>query len=223
MVGAGIAYWLQSKGLEPGDTLVLLTSGDATKDARRIEGFSRFLAGTLDYTDKLTTETVSTTSTWTEQEITTLIEAHTCACEDSPERAKEYVTTSLPSIVTSASSSGGNLYVVSFDDDMTLGVLDSWATLGANSELSALKVSLASVGGMQELYDAMTGGEVVSQYVDEMMSMSYSPRMIVTAIDYMESYLTMEEWPYAVGGNEFEQTFIVDAQSAHSGTGYAGR
>lgn len=49
--GAGIAYWLQKNGMQPGDTVVVLYGDNGTVCSRRQEGFEQFLKGEVEYQD----------------------------------------------------------------------------------------------------------------------------------------------------------------------------
>ena len=55
--GAGIAYWLQKNGMQPGDTVVVLYGDNGTVCSRRQEGFEQFLKGEIEYQDKQTAAT----------------------------------------------------------------------------------------------------------------------------------------------------------------------
>gem|GEM_PF-612772 len=230
LVGAGMAYWLQTQGMKPGDTLVVLSGSDSAKNDRRMEGFSRFLLGDLQYTDKLTALSVSTTQAWKQPQIDALLAGFECQCESNNDKVSEYLTQNLSDIV-SASQDSKRLFVVTMDDDMVFGILDTFDSSSLTTEtkksFEALNVSVVSVGGMQELFDVMTGtdpqAETASTYFDNLATMWYSPMMVSTAINYLMTYLTIEQWPYGVGANEFEQTYVVDGQRASSIQGYAGR
>ena len=62
--GAGIAYWLQKNGMEPGDTVVVLYGDNGTVCSRRQEGFEQFLRGEVKYSDAQTGEYETTRISW---------------------------------------------------------------------------------------------------------------------------------------------------------------
>ncbi|MCL2783303.1 MAG: substrate-binding domain-containing protein [Propionibacteriaceae bacterium] len=228
-VGAGIAYWLQKNGMKAGDTLVTLIGDNGTVSSRRQEGFEQFLLGTRSYTDQATGQTYNTTETWTQDQIDALTATYKVVCNWSADTASQYLDQTLPDIVKSASASG-SLYVFSMDDEMTFGFLN---LLQGNSlddatraSLQSLNVYSSAIGGMQELYDVMLGksdlSSVADQYFDGMMSMSFSPKMMITAIDYMVQYLDGGNWSFKVGDGAYEPTFIVDKANASQYQGFTG-
>lgn len=230
-VGAGIGYWLQQQGLEPGDTLVTLIGDNGTVSSRRQEGFEQFLRGDVDYTDEHTGQTSSTTQVWTQQEIDALTQTYKEVCNWSADIAYQYLEQRLPDIIQDAQSAGGDLYVFSMDDEMTFGFMNllEGNTLNdaAKQDLEALDVSVSAIGGMQELYDVI-GGEapqapIADQYFDGLMSMYFSPRMMTSAIDFMVQYLDGADWTFEVGAGEYEPTWVVDDSNVSEYEGFSGR
>jgi ribose transport system substrate-binding protein len=229
-VGAGIAYWLQSKGMKPGDTLVTLIGDNGTVSSRRQEGFEQFLMGDRDYTDSQTKQTASTTQVWTQEEVDALTASYKVVCDWSADKAYGYLEASMGDIINSAQGAGGNLYVFSMDDEMTFGVMNllEGNTLSAEQKqtIEDMNVYISAIGGMQELYDVIAGtatqSAISQQYFDDIMSMYFSPKMMITAVDYMVEYLSLDSWPYEVGSGEYEPTFIVDATNAATTEGFTG-
>ncbi|MCL1906946.1 MAG: substrate-binding domain-containing protein [Propionibacteriaceae bacterium] len=229
-VGAGIAYWLQSKGMKPGDTLVTLIGDNGTVSSRRQEGFEQFLMGDREYTDSQTKQTASTTQVWTQEEVDALTASYKVVCDWSADKAYGYLEASMGDIINSAQGAGGNLYVFSMDDEMTFGVMNllEGNTLSAEQKqtIEDMNVYISAIGGMQELYDVIAGtatqSAISQQYFDDIMSMYFSPKMMITAVDYMVEYLSLDSWPYEVGSGEYEPTFIVDATNAATTEGFTG-
>jgi len=224
-VGAGIAYWLQKNGLEPGDTLITLIGDNGTVSSRRQEGFEQFLLGSRDYTDK-SGETFSTTAKWTQEQVDTLTARYKVVCNWSADAAYQYLEQTLPDI---ASSGIDKLFVFSMDDEMTFGFMNllqgNTLTDAAKKTLEDMNISISAIGGMQELYDVIAGksdlSPIADQYFDSLMSMYFSPQMMTTAIDYMIQYLE-GDWPFNVGDGAYEPTFIVDQSNAATTTGFTG-
>jgi len=225
-VGAGIAYWLQKNGMQPGDTLITLIGDNGTVSSRRQEGFEQFLLGTRDYTDK-SGATYKTSQTWTQDQINTLTATYKVVCNWSADTAYQYLEQSLPDIINSGIS---NLYVFSMDDEMTFGFMNllqgNTLSDADKSTLANMNVSISAIGGMQELYDVMTGksdlSPVADQYFDNLMSMYFSPQMMTTAINYMIQYLDGSSWTFKQGDGAYEPTFIVDKTNAGSTQGFTG-
>jgi len=229
-VGAGIGYWLQKNGMEPGDALVTLIGDNGTVSGRRQEGFGQFLTGAKDYSDKDTGQTYKTTKTWTQTDVDALSSKYKVVCDWSADAAYQYLEQTLPDIIKDAKANGGKLFVFSMDDEMTFGFMNllEGNTLddAAKKDLKDLKVYISAIGGMQELYDVMAGtapqSKIASEYFDGTMSMYFSPKMMTTAIDYMVKYLDGTDWKYKVGDGEYEPTFIVDKGNVSKYKGFSG-
>jgi len=78
---------------------------------------------------------------------------------------------------------------------------------------------------MQEMYDVMNGSSAQSYladlYFDDMMSVYFSPEMIVSVIEYMEDYLE-GNWNYEIGEGKYEPVWIVDKNNVSEYKGFAG-
>lgn len=227
--GAGIAYWLQQKGLEPGATLVTLIGDNGTVCSRRQEGFEQFLRGEVEYYDDATGESYKTTAVWTQEEIDALCADYKYVCNWSADGAYEYLEQKLSDIVKAAKANNNKLFIYSMDDEMTFGVLN---LLEANAvdeatkkDLEDMEVYISAIGGMQELYDVMSGASSQSgtadQYFDDIMSVYFSPKMMTNVIGYMEDYLA-GNWEYEVGAGKYEVVWIVDKNNVSEYEGFTG-
>lgn len=227
--GAGIAYWLQQKGMAPGDVLVTLIGDNGTVCTRRQDGFEQFLRGELKYEDDATGQTYETTQVWTQEEIDALTATYKTVCNWSADGAYDYLAQQLPDIVADAKAKGGNLYVFSMDDEMTFGFLNliegNELSDSVKADLEGLNVYISAIGGMAELYAVMEGtssqSALADQYFDDMMSVYFSPKMMTSAIDYMVQYLS-GDWTYEVGAGEYEPVWIVDRNNVTEYEGFTG-
>ena len=226
--GAGIAYWLQKNGLKAGDTVVVLYGDNGTVCSRRQEGFEQFLRGEIEYTDNLT-GSYATTETWAQEDLDKVFSAYTVVCNWSADGAYGYVEQKFDEIVAEAKANGGNLYIYSMDDEMTFGVLN-YLSAGASEEtladLEAMNVYISAIGGMQELYDVMSGVDaekcaIAEKYFDDMMSVYFSPKMMQTVIGMGVDYVN-GNWDYEVGSGSYEPVFIVDRTTAGATEGFTG-
>ena len=227
--GAGIAYWLQQKGMEPGATLVTLIGDNGTVCARRQEGIEQFLRGELKYYDDATGETYETATVWTQEQIDALCADYKNVCNWSADGAYEYLEQKLSDIVKKAKANNNKLFIYSMDDEMTFGVMN---LLEANAvddatkkDLESMEVYISAIGGMQELYDVMSGTSAqagtAQKYFDDMMSVYFSPKMMTNVIGYMEDYLA-GNWSYAVGEGKYEVVWIVDKNNVSQYEGFTG-
>lgn len=225
--GAGIAYWLQKNGMQPGDTVVVLYGDNGTVCSRRQEGFEQFLRGEIEYQDKQTGN-YKTTETWTQDQLDAVFNGYTVVCNWSADGAYQYIEQKFDEIVAAAKANNGKLYIYSMDDEMTFGVLnylEAGASPATLADLEAMDVYISAIGGMQELYDVMAGSDdqsdLAKQYFDDMMSMYFSPKMMQDVIDTGMKYLA-GDWSYEVGSGEYQPTWIVDANNVSQFEGFQG-
>ena len=225
--GAGIACWLQKNGMKPGDTVVVLYGDNGTVCSRRQEGFEQFLRGELKYED-LNEGEFETTEIWEQDALDKIFSTYTVVCNWSQDGAYGYIEQKFDEIVAAAKANTGKLYIYSMDDEMTFGVLN-YLEAGASQEtladLEAMDVYISAIGGMQELYDVLAGtdeqSELAAKYFDDMMSVSFNPKMMQTAIDLGVS-LVNGDWDYEVGSGSYEPVFIVDRNNAADVEGFQG-
>lgn len=203
--GAGIAYWLQQKGMVPGDVMVTLIGDNGTVCSRRQEGFEQFLRGEIEYFDGDKNASFKTDRVWTQEEIDALCADYKTVCNWSADGAYDYLEQKMSDIVKSAKDTG-KLYIYSMDDEMTFGLLN---LLEANAiddttkaDLEALDVYVSAIGGMAELYSVIDGtssqASIAQTYFDDLMSVYFSPKMMENVIGYMLDYLA-GNWEYNVG------------------------
>lgn len=227
--GAGIAYWLQEHGMEPGATLLTLIGDNGTVCSRRQEGFEQFLRGELDYYDAAKDETCHTTTVWTQEQIDALCADYKYVCNWSADGAYEYLEQKLDEIVAAAKANNGNLFIFSQDDEMTFGMLNLLEANAVSEETKAdlkdLNVYISAIGGMAELYAVMDGtsdqAAIAETYFDDMMSVYFSPAMFKDAINLMLDYLA-GNWDYEVGSGKYIDVWIVDRTNVDQYEGFTG-
>ena len=227
--GAGIAYWLQQKGMAPGDTMITLIGDNGTVCTRRQEGFEQFLRGEIEYYDEHTKTSYKTAEVWTQDQIDALCADYKVVCNWSADGAYDYLEQKLADIVAAAKGNNGKLFIYSMDDEMTFGVLrlleGNALSAETKADLEGLEVYISAIGGMQELYDVMAGtssqSPIAQQYFDDMMSVYFSPKMMTNVIGYMLDYLA-GNWDYEVGEGKYEVVWIVDKNNVSEYEGFPG-
>ncbi len=226
--GAGIAYWLQKSGMQPGDTVVTLYGDNGTVCKRREEGFRQFLKGEIEYSDKALGQSFSTTETWDDAALDAVFNTYSVVCNWSADGAYGYVEQKMDEIVAAAKANGNKLYIYSMDDEMTFGVLnylEAGASEATLADLEAMDVYISAIGGMQELYDVMAGtskqSATADKYFDDMMSVYFSPKMMQDVIDKMLDYLS-GSWSYEQGAGEYQPVWIVDRTNVSEYEGFKG-
>ena len=227
--GAGIAYWLQQKGMEPGATMVTLIGDNGTVCSRRQEGFEQFLRGEIEYYDDHTKQSYKTATVWTQEQIDALCADYNVVCNWSADGAYEYLEQKLADITAAAKANNGKLFIYSMDDEMTFGMLNllegNALDDATKADLEAMEVYISAIGGMQELYNVIDGSAaqapVAAKYFDDMMSVYFSPKMMTNVIGYMEDYLA-GNWNYEVGAGKYEVVWIVDKNNVSEYEGFTG-
>ena len=225
--GAGIAYWLQKNGMKPGDTVVVLYGDNGTVCSRRQEGFEQFLRGEIKYSD-LNAGEFETTEIWDQADIDNIFNGYTVVCNWSADGAYGYIEQKFDEIVAAAKANTGKLYIYSMDDEMTFGVLN-YLQAGASAETladtEALELYISAIGGMQELYNVMAGtdekSELADKYFDDVMSVSFNPKMMQSAIQFGVDYVN-GNWDFETGSGSYEPVFIVDRTNAAEVEGFQG-
>ena len=154
--GAGIAYWLQQKGMLPGDTMITLIGDNGTVCSRRQEGFEQFLKGEIEYYDEHTKTSYKTDKVWTQDEINALCADYKVVCNWSADGAYDYLEQKLADITAAAKANNGKLFIFSQDDEMTFGVL---RLLEGNALDAATKADLLGENGAGKstLMNVLTG------------------------------------------------------------------
>ena len=206
--GAGIAYWLQKNGMEPGDTVVVLYGDNGTVCSRRQEGFEQFLRGEIKYSDLMNGE-FETTEVWDQDALDAIFNGYTVVCNWSADGAYGYIEQKFDEIVAAAKANTGKLYIYSMDDEMTFGVLN-YLEAGASAEtladLEGLDCYISAIGGMQELYNVMADAdeqsELADTYFDDMMSVFFSPKMMQSVIEMGVDYVE-GNWSYSAGDGSY--------------------
>ena len=226
--GAGIAYWLQQNGMQPGDTVVTLYGDNGTVCKRREEGFRQFLKGEIEYSDKALGQSFTTTETWDDAALDAVFNTYSVVCNWSADGAYGYIEQKMEEIVAAAKANNNKLYIYSMDDEMTFGVLnylEAGASEALLADLEGMEVYISAIGGMQELYDVMAGTSTQSatadKYFDDMMSVYFSPKMMQDVIDKMLDYLS-GNWDYEVGSGEYQPVWIVDRNNVSEYEGFKG-
>lgn len=228
--GAGIAYWLQKNGMEPGDTVVVLFGDNGTVCSRRQEGFEQFLRGEIKYHDDDLKQDFSTTTKWEQADLDKVFNTYKTVCNWSADGAYQYLEQKLADVAQEAKEKNGKLYIYSMDDEMTFGMLNLLEGNALNeatkTDLEELDLYISAIGGMQELYDVMSGksaqSAVAATYFDDMMSVFFSPKMIKNVIDYMVKYCDNDNWTFKVGEGKYEPVWIVDGNNVDRFEGFTG-
>lgn len=225
--GAGIASWLQAHGMKAGDTVVTLYGDNGSVCNDRERGFRGFLNGTVDYTDNATGKTTHTKEVWSEDAIKKALSEYSVVCNWSADGAAQFMEQKAGDILAAAKKNGGNLYIYSMDDEMTFGVLNVLEAAAAKDQATAeaLNIYISAIGGMQELYDVMSGksaqAKTANRFFDDMMSVYFSPSMMKQVISYAVDFAN-GNWSFNTGDEAKQPVWIVDRNNVNNYEGFMG-
>lgn len=183
-VGAGTAAYFVGEGLEPGDRVYVYEGDDSSVTTLRSEGFTKYLTGEIKFDGK----TIADDKKWTQDDLKAL--TYSGAMNWSRDDTK----TSFETLMGNADNAKIKWFY-SQDDDMTMGIFE--ALSGGNikdttkNQFLGNKPVITGCGGLDELYEILRGNsytELKSQ-LGGLMSVTYSPSMIQTAIQDMVNHL----------------------------------
>lgn len=199
-IGAGSAAYFVSKGLKPGDPVYVYEGDTSSVTTLRDKGFTEYLLGTLDYNG----ETIADDAKWTQSQIDDAI-TYSGAMNWSRSDTKAAFETLM-----SDSSNTSIKWFYAEDDELAMGILE--ALNGGGIDDSAKEAFLKNqpvitgCGGLDEFYSVLRGENYteISEKLGGLMSVTYSPSMIQTAISDMVDSLD---------GKEVVQDHVIECQN----------
>ena len=182
-IGAGAAEYFVSLGMKPGEAVYVYEGDTSSVTTLRNDGFTKYLKGELEYNGK----TYSGAMNWSRSDT-----------KDSYE-----------SLMGDASNAGIKWFYAE-DDELAMGILESLNGGGvsdsAKEEIYKTKPVLTGCGGLDEYYEVLRGNSYadITANFDGVMSVTYSPSMIQTAVQDMVDYLN---------GETVEQDHVIECET----------
>ena len=183
-IGAACAAYYTEQGLKPGDAVYVYEGDTSSVTTLRDGGFTKYLTGELEYDGK----TIADDAKWSEDDLKSI--TYSGAMNWSRSATK----TSFESLLGDASNSDIKWYYAE-DDELAMGILEALQGGGIDDatkeKLLGNTPYLTGCGGLDELY-AVLRGESFTDIADQfggIVSVTYSPAMIQTAIQDMVDYL----------------------------------
>ena len=179
-IGAAAASYLVANGLVEGDKVAVIEGDGSSADTDRTDGFNKYLLGEVAYQGKYID------TPWTSLDSV----AYSGATGWNPANAQAWFETYL-----SNASNADTKYIASWDDGLSLGVLD--ALSGSAIDASTKEAFLANApymtgcGGPIAVYDILAGNYdtyPVAESFSALMSVTYPPAMIQVTIQAMVDY-----------------------------------
>ena len=187
-IGAAAAAYFVSLGLQPGDQVYVYEGDTSSVTTLRDEGFTKYLTGELEFEGA----TIEESAKWTEEDLASI--TYSGAMNWSRSDTK----TSFESLMGDASNAGIKWFYAE-DDELTMGILEALdgggIDEGTKEAFLANQPVISGCGGLDELYAVMRGETYtdISEQLGGLVSVTYSPAMIQTAIQDMVDYLDGKE------------------------------
>lgn len=201
-IGAGAAAYFVSLGLQPGDSVYVYEGDTSSVTTLRDQGFTKYLTGELEFAGS----TIDEAAKWTEDDLNFI--TYSGAMNWSRSDTK----TSFETLMGDASNAEVKWFYAE-DDELAMGILE--ALDGGGIDDSTKEVFLANkpvitgCGGLDELYAVLRGETFtdIAEACDGVMSVTYSPAMIQTAIQDMVDYLD---------GKDVTQDHVIECENVTS-------
>ena len=186
---------IQSRVLKPGDAVYVYEGDTSSVTTLRDEGFTKYLTGELEYDGK----TIADDAKWSEDDLKSI--TYSGAMNWSRSDTK----TAYESLLGDASNADIKWFYAE-DDELAMGILEALQGGGIDDATKEKFLGnapyLTGCGGLDELY-AVLRGESFTDIADQfggIVSVTYSPAMIQTAIQDMVDYLD---------GKDVEQDHVI--------------
>lgn len=201
-IGAGAAAYFVSLGLQPGEAVYVYEGDTSSVTTLRDKGFTEYLTGEIDFAGK----TISDDLKWSEDDLDAI--TYSGAMNWSRSDTKE----SYESLMGDSSNAAIKWFYAE-DDELAMGILEALNGGGISDSTKdafyANKPVITGCGGLDELYEVLRGNSYqdIAGKLGGIMSVTYSPSMIQTAIQDMVDHLD---------GKDVEQDHVIECEDVTS-------
>ncbi len=201
-IGAACAAYYVSLGLKPGDEVYIYEGDTSSVTTLRDEGFTKYLTGELEYDGELIAEEAK----WTEDDLKSI--TYSGAMNWSRSDTKDAFETLM------GDASNANIrWIYAEDDELAMGILEALDGGGIDDATKKAflgnKPAISGCGGLEDFYAVLRGESYsdISGQLSGLVSVTYSPSMIQTAIQDMVDYLD---------GKDVEQDHVIVCENVTS-------
>ena len=186
-IGAAAAAYFVDLGMKPGDKVYVYEGDTSSVTTLRDKGFTDYLTGAVEYEGKK----IADDAKWTDADLKAI--TYSGAMNWSRSDTKS----SFESLMGDSANTDIKWFY-SEDDELGMGILEALAGGGIDDATKTAflgnKPVITGCGGLGEFYDVLkgTGYADISGQLGGIMSVTYSPSMIKTAIQDMVDYLNGE-------------------------------
>ena len=198
-IGAGAAAYFVEQGMQPGDAVYVYEGDTSSVTTLRDQGFKEYLTGEIEFDGK----TIEDNLKWTEDDLKAI--TYSGAMNWSRSDTKE----SYESLMGDESNAAIKWFYAE-DDELAMGILEALNGGGiSDSTKEAIyetKPVITGCGGLDEYYEVLRGNSYtdITENLGGVMSVTYSPAMIQTAIQDMVDYLD---------GKDVEQDHVIACEN----------
>lgn len=198
-IGAGAAAYFVENGMMPGDSVYVYEGDTSSVTTLRDQGFTEYLTGQIEFDG----ETIADDAKWSDDDLASI--TYSGAMNWSRSDTKE----SYESLMGDASNAEIKWFYAE-DDELAMGILEALNGGGISDStketIFATQPFITGCGGLGEYYDVLKGESYqdIAENLGGLMSVTYSPAMIQTAILDMVDYLD---------GNDVEQDHVIACEN----------
>ena len=194
-IGAAAAAYFVSEGMTPGESVYVYEGDTSSVTTLRDNGFTEYLTGELEYDG----EKIADDKKWTEDDLKAI--TYSGAMNWSRSDTK----TSFESLLGDSANADIKWFYAE-DDELAMGILEALQGGGIDDATKEAflgnKPYITGCGGLDELYAVMRG-----EQCGGIVSVTYSPAMIQTAIQDMVDHLD---------GEDVEQDHVIACEIVNS-------
>ncbi|HJB27750.1 MAG TPA: substrate-binding domain-containing protein [Candidatus Blautia faecavium] len=194
-IGAASAAYFVSEGLQPGDAVYVYQGDTSSVTTLRDSGFTGYLTGEIEYDGS----TIAEEAKWTEEDLESI------TFSGAMNWSRSDTKTSFESLMGDSSNAEIKWFYAE-DDELAMGILEALQGGGIDDATKETFLGnapyITGCGGLDELYAVMRGESYqdIAEQCGGIVSVTYSPAMIQTAIQDMVDYLN---------GDEVEQDHVI--------------
>ncbi|MBE7718263.1 MAG: sugar ABC transporter substrate-binding protein [Lacrimispora celerecrescens] len=183
-IGAGAAAYFVSLGLTPGEAIYVYEGDTSSVTTLRDEGFTKYLTGELEFGG----ETIADDKKWTQDDLKSI------TFSGAMNWSRSDTKPSFESLLGDSKNAEIKWFYAE-DDELAMGILEALSGGGIDEATKETFLSgkpvITGCGGLDELYEVLRGKSYqdIASKCGGIMSVTYSPSMIQTAIEDMVDYL----------------------------------
>lgn len=202
-IGAGVAAYYTSLGMKPGDKIYVYEGDTSSVTTLRNQGFIEYLKGNLAFEGKK----IDPKLQWSDEDLKKAV-----TYSGSMNWSRSSTKTSFESLLGDASNVDIKWFYAQ-DDELGMGILEALRGGGIDDATKAKFLenhpAISGCGGIEDFYSVLRGDNYqdIAKQLSGIVSVTYSPFMIQTAISDMVDYLD---------GKSVQQDHVIECHNVTS-------